>query len=123
MKIKSNNYPDIIQEIDNGIYLYHFDINEVTVENMNSEPHKGYEYNEVKIVGILTANSITESVINYLWSNDVENKLINDYYAFKIGLLDSSYEDKYKQFLTDRDRIKKQINSDFDAYIKGNKIC
>ena len=121
MKIKSNNYPDIIQEIDNGIYLYHFDINEVTVENMNSEPHKGYEYNEVKIVGILTANSITESVINYLWSNDVENKLINDYYAFKIGLLDSSYEDKYKKFLTDRDRIKKQINSDFDAYIKENK--
>ena len=121
MKIKSNNYPDIIQEIDNGIYLYHFDINEVTVENMNSEPHKGYEYNEVKIIGILTANSITESVINYLWSNDVENKLINDYYAFKIGLLDSSYEDKYKKFLTDRDRIKKQINSDFDAYIKENK--
>ena len=121
MKIKSNDYPEIIQGIDNGIYLYHFDIDEIDINGINSEPHKGYEYQEVKIIGILTANAITESVINYLWPNGVENKLINDYYASKIGLLDSSYEDKYNRFLTDRDRIKKQINSDFDIYIKVNK--
>ena len=91
-------------------------IEEVAVENMNAEPHQGYEYNEVKVFGLLTANAITESVMNFLWSKDVEQKLINDYYASQIGILDTSYADKYKSFLTERNRIKEQINSDFNNY-------
>ena len=116
MKVNSNDYPVLIQQIGNGIYLYHFDIEEVAVDNMDSEPHKGYEYNEVKIIGPLTANAITESVMNLLWSKDVEQKLINDYYASQIGILDTSYADKYKSFLTERNRIKAQVNTDFNNY-------
>ena len=36
MKVNSNDYPEIIQKIGNGIYLYHFDIEEVAVDNMDS---------------------------------------------------------------------------------------
>ena len=116
MKVNSNDYPEIIQQIGNGVYLYRFDIEEVTVENMNAEPHQGYEYNEVKVFGLLTANAITESVMNLLWSKDIEQKLINDYYASQIGILDASYTDKYKSFLTERNRIKEQVNTDFNNY-------
>ena len=116
MKVNSNDYPEIIQKIGNGIYLYHFDIEEVAVDNMDAEPHQGYEYNEVKVFGLLTANAITESVMNSLWSKDVEQKLINDYYASQIGILDTSYADKYKSFLTERNRIKEQVNTDFNNY-------
>ena len=118
MKVNSNDYPEIIQQIGDGTYLYHFDIEEVSVDGTNSEPHKGYEYNEVKIIGLLTANSITESVMNSLWGKDIEQKLINDFYASQMGILDTSYEDKYKSFLTDRKRIKEQINLDFNKYNK-----
>ena len=116
MKVNSNDYPEIIQQIGNGIYLYHFDIEEVAVDNMDSEPHQGYEYNEVKVFGLLTANAIMEAAMNFLWSKDVEQKLINDYYASQIGILDASYADRYKSFLTERNRIKEQVNTDFNNY-------
>jgi len=118
MKVNSNDYPEIIQQIGNGIYLYRFNIEEVTVNSTDSESHKGYEYDEVKVIGILTANAITESVMNFLWPKDVEQKLINDYYASQMGILDTSYTDKYKDFLTERNKIKEQINSDFNNYKK-----
>lgn len=118
MKVNSNDYPEIIQQIGNGVYLYRFNIEEVTVNSTDSEPHKGYEYDEVKVIGLLTANAITESVMNFLWPKDVEQKLINDYYASQIGILDASYTDKYKSFLTERNRIKEQVNLDFDKYNK-----
>ena len=118
MKVNSNDYPVIIQQIGSGTYLYRFDIEEVTVDNMNSESHKGYQYNEVKVTGLLTANAITESVMNFLWPQDVEQKLINDYYASQMGILDISYADKYKAFLTERNKVKEQINLDFNNYNK-----
>jgi len=118
MKVNSNDYPEIIQQIGNGVYLYRFNIEEVTVNSTDSEPHKGYEYDEVKVIGLLTANAITESVMNFLWPKDVEQKLINDYYASQIGILDASYTDKYKEFLTERKKRKEKINSDFNNYKK-----
>ena len=54
--------------------------------------------------------------MNFLWPNNIKKKFRYDYYASQIGILDTSYADKYKSFLTERNRIKEQVNTDFNNY-------
>jgi len=124
-KVTSNNYPKIIEEVGNGGYLYHFNIEEVSNSNNtivhsenNTENIKSYKYDEVIVWSPISSNSITKSVMNYLWSKDAEQKYINDYNAAVLGILDSSYIDAYKDFMTQRKSIKEQIDKDYSEYIK-----
>lgn len=124
-KVTSNNYPKIIEEVGNGSYLYHFNIEEVNNSNNtivysenNTENTKSYEYDEVIVWSPISSNAITKAVMNYLWSKDAEQKYINDYNAAVLGILDSSYIDTYKDFMTQRKSIKEQIDKDYNEYIK-----
>ena len=124
-KVTSNNYPKIIEEVGNGSYLYHFNIEEVSNSNNtiilsenNTENIKSYKYDEVVVWSPISSNAITKSVMNYLWSKDAEQKYINDYNAAVLGILDSSYIDAYKDFMTQRKSIKEQIDKDYSEYIK-----
>ena len=125
-KVTSNNYPKIIEEVGNGSYLYHFDIEEVSNSNNtiinsknNAENTKSYEYDEVIVWSPISSNAITKSVMNYLWSKDAEQKYINDYNAAVLGILDSSYIDAYKNFMTQRKSIKEQIDKDYNEYVNS----
>lgn len=123
-KVTSNNYPKTIEEVGNGSYLYHFDIEEVSNNNTivhsenNTENIKSYKYDEVVVWSPISSNAITKSVMNYLWSKDAEQKYINDYNAAVLGILDNSYIDAYKDFMTQRKSIKEQIDKDYSEYIK-----
>ena len=124
-KVTSNNYPKIIEEVGNGSYLYHFNIEEVSNSNNtivhsenNTENIKSYEYNEVIVWSPISSNAITKTVMNFLWSKDEEQKYINDYNAAVLGILDNSYIDAYKDFMTQRKSIKEQIDKDYSEYIK-----
>ena len=125
-KVTSNNYPKIIEEVGNGSYLYHFDIEKVSNNNNtivhsenNTENIKSYEYNEVVIWSPISSNAITKAVMNYLWSKDAEQKYINDYNSAVLGILDNSYIETYKTFIEQRKLIKEQIDKDYDNYIKN----
>ena len=124
-KVTSNNYPKIIDEVGNGSYLYHFNIKEVSNNNSivhsenNTENTKSYEYNEVIVWSPLSSDVITKAVMNYLWSKDAEQKYINDYNAAVLGILDSSYIDSYKDFMTQRKAIKEQIDKDYNEYLNS----
>ena len=125
-KVTSNNYPKIIEEVGNGGYLYHFNIEEVSNINNtivhsenNTENIKSYEYDEVVVWSPISSDSITKAVMNYIWSKDAEQKYINDYNAATLGILDSSYIEAYKNFMIQRKSIKEQIDKDYNEYINS----
>lgn len=125
-KVTSNNYPKIIEEVGNGSYLYHFNIEEVSNNNSaivhsenNTENIKSYKYDEVVVWSPISSDAITKAVMNYLWSKDAEQKYINDYNAATLGILDSSYIDAYKDFMTQRKSIKEQIDKDYNEYLNS----
>ena len=65
----------------------------------------------------LTANSVTEAVITARWDKNYEQKLINEYNAALLGMMDEAEKEKrisaYKAFLQERDRLKKMVDADF----------
>jgi len=121
-KVTSNNYPKIIEEVGNGSFLYHFNIKEIEKDNYmldDKDKITCYEYDEVVVWSPISSNAITNAVMNYLWSKDVEQKYINDYNAAVLGILGSSYIDAYKDFMTQRKAIKEQIDKDYNEYINS----
>lgn len=67
----------------------------------------------------LTANKILEACIDALWGSGVEQKMLNDYNAAKLGILDSSYIESYKVFLNDRKSLKERVDGDFLDWENG----
>ena len=107
MKALYNSLPATIQLMPDGYSIYRFNIVEV-----EKEGHTTYECDEVIIYGNVTREKVTREVINLLWSTDIEQKLLNDFNAFKLGILDKSYETTYIEFLNDRKYVKEQIKKD-----------
>ena len=119
-KVRSDNYPKIFEAVGDGSYLYHFGINELTIEKMDStETAKAYEYYEVAIYETLDETNITKAVIAKLWPKDIEAKYINDYNASQMGIIDESYGNAYKDFIVQRKNLKIQIQNDYDNYMKN----
>ena len=119
-KVNSNNKPTVIEKVGNGTYLYHWDIKEVQISDgtNGTSTHTGYEYFEVKICEQLSCDAITKAVINEVYPKDTEQKLINDYNGYVLGILDESYLTAYKAFISGRKVLKDQIKSDWEAYCK-----
>lgn len=119
-KVNSNKTPQIIERVGDGRYYYRWGIEESTqpVDINNDKVTTSYNYCEV-IVANLSEDNITIAVINALWGADMENKLINDYNAAKLGVLDDSYIDTYTTFLAERKAVKEQIASDYTEYKTG----
>ena len=117
---QSNDKPQVWSAVGNGSYLYHFNINEIEVpaQTEGEEPTKAWQYNEVVVWGPVTSDGVTKEVINAMWSKDAEQKYINDYNAAILGILDESYIEAYKNFITQRKSIKEQVDKDYNEYIK-----
>ena len=71
-----------------------------------------YKCFEVVVWQTVTKTKITSAVIEAIWGNGIEQKLLNDYNAASMGLLDESYLEKYSTFLKDRKEIKEKISAD-----------
>lgn len=113
-RVYSNKIPSKIEKDNSGYYLYRWDIQEE-----QRDEYIGYSYYEVTVWPTLTANKILEACIDALWGSGVEQKMLNDYNAAKLGILDSSYIESYKVFLNDRKSLKERVDGDFLDWENG----
>ncbi len=126
MKAFYDNKPSVIEAVGNGNHLYRYDIKEVDAPvsgDESEETRKQWECEEVTVIGTLSSNGITEAVITERYSNDYEQKLVNEYNAANLGLYGTKTSDeakakieRYKAFLTDRAALKAQIDADCEEY-------
>lgn len=111
-KVQYDNNPTAIEAVGNGSYLYRWGSAPVTKEEQTL-----YECYEVVVWSPISANKITEVVIEALWGNGVEEKLLNDYNAAVLGILPTTFKETYKEFLQERKAVKEQIEKDYEAWI------
>lgn len=110
----SDTRPPSIEKDGDGSYLYRWDVREETREmGDDMAPVISYSYNEVRVWSTLTANKILEACIDALWGSGVEQKMLNDYNAAQLDILDLSYVKSYKTFLNERKALKDRVDSDF----------
>lgn len=121
MKVTYDSMPFVLEAVGNGSHRYHYDIEEVEVNN-RSDGEKGskktqFECQEVIVWEPLTANKITEAVISDKWDGNKEQKLVNEYNAVVLGVITDKEEEEsrlsaYKDFLAERARLKAQVDAD-----------
>lgn len=113
--------PLIFESNNNGSYTYRWDIHRVEIPagTDTEETMTKWECREVVVWGTVTSNKITEAVINLLWPDNYEQKLINEYNAASVGIYgaktSAEAQEKitaYKSFLTERHAVKQQIDED-----------
>ena len=125
MKSFSDTRPDAFAAVGNGNYLYRYGMEEVAAPSMDDEQERmQFTYNEVLILGELTADKVTQAVIIDAFPADYEQKLVNEYNAAKEGLYDDDEEsrekiDAYKAFLVKRAELKAMVDEDWEEYMGG----
>ena len=124
-----DNKPSKLEAVGNGSYLYRWNIQEVKPESVEKTSEEGAEAQaekvpqfsceEVSVWEPLTSNKITEAVITSKWDVNYEQKLINEFNAYQLGLfgdLESSEAKTritaYTDYLTERAALKAQIDAD-----------
>jgi hypothetical protein len=125
-----DHQPSVFEAVGNGSTRYRFNIQEVEVENNQTsgeEPQQGegetqtqWQCDEVIVFAPLSANKFTQAVISHKWDSDYEQKLINEFNAANLGLIDGSKTSDaakakiqaYKDFLTERAALKSQVDAD-----------
>ncbi len=122
MQASYDNKPSVYEANGDGSYTYRWNIKEVqkSIGNGSEETVTSYECDEVVVWGTVTSDKLTEAVIGAVWPNNREQKFINEYNAAQLGVYGGSKttdEAKakiaaYKQFLTDRNALKAQIDQD-----------
>lgn len=101
--------PNVFSKTQKTI-TYRWDI----VQETNEENVISYKCNEITLYRPVCKEKLTQAVINELWDNDKEKKLINDYNSALINQDNNSDAvGRYIEFLTERDRIKEQVKEDF----------
>ena len=109
MIAKYDEKPNVFSKTQKTI-TYRWDI----VQETNEENVISYKCNEITLYRPVCKERLTQAVINELWDNDKEKKLINDYNSAIINQDNNSDAvGRYIEFLTERDRIKEQVKEDF----------
>ena len=120
MKAHYSDQPPVLQNQNNGSWLYNYDIMSV----IQTDPQTGiestsFQCNQVIIWGEVTKKKAKQAIIESEILADDEKKLINDYQAFNIGLLiDVKYKNSYLSFLARRKAIKEMVDNDLFIPIK-----
>ena len=107
MKSQSNEYPAMIQRLDNKSYAF----NDNKQEKSN-EDGVDYEFDQVIVnEANVNSNSILRQVLVDNWDVNQQLKLANDYFAYQLGILsDEKYKTRYEDFLSFRATIKSEID-------------
>ncbi len=106
---------------NDGSWSYNFDIIEVEKEDeMHGEENTTrtvYQFFNINIGGVFSKDEVKKHVMDYLWGVDYENKLMNEYNAYKEGISqDASVETKYKTFLQERKEVMDKVQTDWDNF-------
>lgn len=127
MKIQYDKQPQVFEDCNNGSYAYNFDIEEIQVPTIEKgKTFTQWECEQVKVFLPLSANKITEAVISDKFPKNYEAKLINEYNSATLGIIQEPRSAErikvYKDFLTERQRLKEQVDKDFADFAKGHKV-
>lgn len=108
MKSQSNEYPVMIQRLDNKSYAFNYNIQEKSNENGTY-----YEYDQVIInESNIDSNSVLRQTLTDNWDINEQLKLVNDYLSYQLNILsDEKYKTRYEDFLNFRATIKSVIDS------------
>lgn len=109
--------PATFEAVGNGSYRYRWDIEESTEPSSEQLSPIWYCY-ETIVWQSVTEDKLTRAVIDAVWGNGYEQKLINDYYAATIGVLPEEYMEPYLEFLTQRNSLKERVKADFAAWVR-----
>lgn len=114
MRVHYTDQPPVLQNQNNGSWLYNYDIAAET----STDPQSGIEStsfrcNQVIVFGEVTKKKVKKAIIEAEISNDDEKKLINDYSAYQLGsLADEKYKNNYLAFLARRKAIKEMVDNE-----------
>ena len=126
--------PQVIDDLRNGqsTFNYNHNIKEVEVEQNagnteagegeGSEPKKvkSWQYDSLRVEYPRTGNNILETLLTEKYPQNQQQKLVNDYQAAQLGILEDEEADNavasYKAFLQDRKAIKSMVKADCVTY-------
>ena len=128
----SKDRPVVIDDLKNGqgtiLYnhnivevpvVYDEDGNMIEVEDPKDATATVFRYDSLRVEYPKTANNITQTLLEAHYPQDVQQKLINDYQASQIGILEDDEADAaiaaYRAFLSDRKAIKAMVKADCAA--------
>ena len=108
MKANYTEKPKEIEPVGDGSNMFRYNI---------TESEGSWNCDEVIVWGAIDSKKITAACIDDQWGGGIEQKLINDYNAHRVGLMpDQEAEDRYIQFLTKRAALKQQIDEIIQRY-------
>lgn len=90
-----------------GYTKFRFEIQEVAPEGENQTPQ--WTCREVIITGAVTSQKITELVMKEKYGGGYEQKLINEYNEYVLGLALETAKTAYEAFLAERKALKLEI--------------
>lgn len=119
--------PSRLEAVGNGSYLYRFNIEEVVPELTEGEEQQErisqWKCDEVTVWSPLSANKITEAVIEAICPVTHEQKLVNEFNAANLGMVGGSKTSDeakkkiaaYREFLEYRNTLKAHVDKDCTA--------
>ena len=107
-KITYDFQPEVLQNRGDGAWYYRWGIEQVQV---GEEIEIKWKCHEVLVWETITADKITRAVVDYLWGNGLEQKLLNDYYGALEGVLSEDKKQPYLDYLAQRKVVKEEIDS------------
>lgn len=111
-----DNQPSILEAMGDGSYRYRWAIAKADFVGEDERSIEQWQCQEVTVWAALTPNKITRAVIDELWGEGVEQKMLNEYNAAILGLYDASVAEAkvraYTEFLRERERIKAMVDAD-----------
>ena len=103
-----DSLPQVLSDNNDGSITYRWNIEQVDEESWSS--------NEVIVWKPISRRKITKAVVASIWDINVEQKLINDFYATNLGLVSEDENgdaiSAYMSFLSERKNIKEMIKND-----------
>jgi hypothetical protein len=122
MIVYSSDKPKALVSIENGKYIYRWDLIEKSFQSIDGTSFPQWLFKEVVINDPLTSNKIVESVITYEFPSNYEQKLINEYNSVILGVITGDEAEmktkQYVDFLQRRNELKAQIENDYQEFIK-----
>ena len=108
MKTRYSEKPAILLDAGNGNTYYHWNIEQVTVNEVTE-----WQCDRVEIKDVPTDTTVKQAVIEELWGGGKEQKLINDYLEATATGENQKAIDDYNAFLAERHAVKEEITNYF----------
>ena len=108
MKTTYSEKPATLLNAGNGNAYYHWNIEQVTVNEVTE-----WQCDRVEIKDVANAVNVKQAVIEELWGGGKENKLINDYLEATVTGENQKAIDDYNAFLAERHAVKEEITNYF----------